>query len=786
MDLEKQWFNYAFILLIGAMLIFLASAPQINPLGKAFDFEGINKALGNGSQNKEIEQPQTLSETILEGELIVLHFDDFENNKSWEIFQLKDSQGKITELKFEKQPELLTGTQIRVKGILQGNQIAIKENDVPQIVSPPPQINSQNHSAVILLVNFMNDSTQPFTPQEINEFMFTNPDSVNSFYQENSFDQISFSGDVFGWYQLQLENITGFCNFDDIGNYADQIAAQQGININNYDHIIYGFPRIDNCAFGIGTIGGVPSRVWMNGFLDRVGLYSHELGHNLGNAHAASISCGDKAIDDYSNCTFSEYGDSHDVMGSEFLSHSFHFNLPHKNYVDFIENSQIQEVTTNGQYTINKLETSQSGTYGIKIAKPDTNQFYYVEYKQPIGFDSDLTPTITSGASIHIWSEQNYSRTYLVSALPGTNDSLIDGSIFFDEINNIKIKQISHNQDSVTIYVSFIDEIEQDSQTTILSHFNNDANADFALGSSIPTETTGTTIVQGIIGNGVLVDSTDRLSYSGGANIYNLEGTIEFWAKPTWNGNDNATHSFFSAKTTTESFEIKKWNSPVNNSLASFSLRPGTVALVSSPITNWTANSWHHVAVSWKSGTNGSRKLYIDGTLVSTLAYADSYITTYDPTNIRIGWSGNPIVSQANATIDELKISNIQRTSQEIFNDYAKATPALPITNLSYIKINSNQFVITSSLPIDTTSIRVDYPENPRENEPNYSNIRLYNNAGEQLQTAIDPLPTAYSNLEGKAFAFHHEEQGCNDCRIEITGIKDLYGRIYPDLQIRI
>lgn len=226
-----------------------------------------------------------------------------------------------------------------------------------------------------------------------------------------------------------------------------------------------------------------------------------------------------------------------------------------------------------------------------------------------------------------------------------------------------------------------------DAYTTFLAHFDSAIIADNAIGIKTATETTTSTLTDGKFLKGLLVDGTDRVSFNGASNINTLEGTIEFWVKPTWAGNDNAAYTLFSAITSTESFHIKKQNSPSNNSLAVFSLRPGVAGLISYPITNWGANGWHHIAFTWKNGTSGTRKLYIDGTLVSSLAMNDAYLTTYNPTSIRVGWGdAGTGVTQANAIIDEIRILKKQRSDAEIKTDASGivSTDLPPVVAIDY------------------------------------------------------------------------------------------------------
>ncbi|MDO8537972.1 MAG: Ig-like domain-containing protein [archaeon] len=224
---------------------------------------------------------------------------------------------------------------------------------------------------------------------------------------------------------------------------------------------------------------------------------------------------------------------------------------------------------------------------------------------------------------------------------------------------------------SETIFFDACSELTADNDTTFLAHFNNTAIADFGLGNKNPTETTGTTFVEGKCGQAIQIDSADRLSYYGTGNVASTEeGTIEFWVQPKWNGDDGLPHTLIMlGENTYDSFHIKKWNYASNNNLSAFSYRPSVTYPVNYPVGNWTTNSWHHVAATWKNGANASRKLYVDGILVSNISvnYSSSYYAfNYIPAKIRVGWGTIGVVDVGNVVIDELRISKKERTESEI------------------------------------------------------------------------------------------------------------------------
>jgi hypothetical protein len=148
------------------------------------------------------------------------------------------------------------------------------------------------------------------------------------------------------------------------------------------------------------------------------------------------------------NCTDYEYGDTVDIMGS---STSAHYNAFQKERLGWLNNrvsTPILTVERSGTYILNPFESVESKVICLKILKsvdPDTGYktWYYVEYRQPIGFDSYLSGygNVTNGILVHYGTEFNLNSSYLLDMNPGTGESqywewqdpaLIEGQSFHD------------------------------------------------------------------------------------------------------------------------------------------------------------------------------------------------------------------------------------------------------------------------------------------------------------------------------------------------------------------
>ncbi|HZX14304.1 MAG TPA: Ig-like domain-containing protein, partial [Thermodesulfobacteriota bacterium] len=84
----------------------------------------------------------------------------------------------------------------------------------------------------------------------------------------------------------------------------------------------------------------------------------------------------------------------------------------------------------------------------LKIFKPDTNEYYYIGYRRPIGYDSNLVTQYRDRTNVHRWNGVGGTFTYFLSALS-------DGQSYTDLTNGITITQTSHDTSRSYVSVSF-------------------------------------------------------------------------------------------------------------------------------------------------------------------------------------------------------------------------------------------------------------------------------------------------------------------------------------------
>ena len=376
----------------------------------------------------------------LEGQLEIL-YQDFKD-RSRVSYSLKQPDGTRVPLQFVGHPptHLLTGDHVQVTGQRSGGGLILYSGSNVQKTtisttttstsSTPPPNTFGPQSTLVMLVNFQDYATQPYTVADAQNTYFG---TANNFIMENSYGQTSLTGDVVGWYMIP-DSITT-CNISQIATDAQNAAAAGGANLSNYTRYVYAFPYNSVCGWsGASNVGGNPSQSWINGTLD-YHTVDHELGHAFGLWHSHSLDCGTTATI-CSGGTVAEYGDRLDVLGTVQTA-SPHYNSFQKErlgWLNYSASPSIQTVTSSGAYTIYPYELGGSGPNALKVLQSTNSTtgaktWYYVEARQAIGFDAFLTNSIyytqneTTGVLFHLGTDGNGNSSELLDMTPATPTS---------------------------------------------------------------------------------------------------------------------------------------------------------------------------------------------------------------------------------------------------------------------------------------------------------------------------------------------------------------------------
>ncbi|MEJ7862156.1 MAG: FG-GAP-like repeat-containing protein [Pyrinomonadaceae bacterium] len=263
-----------------------------------------------------------------------------------------------------------------------------------------------------------------------------------------------------------------------------------------------------------------------------------------------------------------------------------------------------------------------------------------------------------------------------------------------------------------------------DQNTLLFLNFENSLNGEQG---ETPSSAAGYNFQSGVNGQGVSLPPGNQLLYPAANNVNALEGTIEFWIKPTWNGNDNQSHVIFDWNGATfGGMRIEKSN--INRfeiTMDRFRQWKETNASVNS----WQAGQWHHVAFTF-SNTTKTQKVYIDGVLRNQINFTGELLAI-PVANFQIGAapnSSNPV----NAVLDQFRISNKARSAQEIYASFNTFT----VNSISLSAVTTNLWQ-TWRIPVvinaDTNIGNLDVPSTAAVWTSSNPNVAIINSQGEIL-----------------------------------------------------
>ncbi len=151
--------------------------------------------------------------------------------------------------------------------------------------------------------------------------------------------------------------------------------------------------------------------------------------------------------------------------------------------------------------------------------------------------------------------------------------------------------------------------------------------------------------------DGVVIKTNNVLTYSTVKNIDPNKGTVDFWVKPYWNGNDDSSHYFIDVGESKDSNRISIYKNFGNRLVFDLIDGAGNINTVSADVSSWKANVMHNIRTTWRSN---EIMLYVDGVLVGSDLSVN--VPSSLGNDLFIG-SNMDKVSQATAVIDELSIT---------------------------------------------------------------------------------------------------------------------------------
>ncbi|NVJ68152.1 MAG: cadherin-like domain-containing protein [Gammaproteobacteria bacterium] len=394
------------------------------------------------------------------------HMHSKQNAKSQKRYWLTSADG-TSELLMPQAPNWLkAGQKISIQAQKTNGKWALVDNQI-NLLQTNEQVASAELAAatgamvsginrvLIAEVNFAINPIVRYSSGQLSQMM----EQSNQFFNENSYGEFGLVSDALEAITVDVD--TSVCDTSALANQADTIFRQRGYEPNDYDHVVYVMPTHPKCSWsGKGNVNG--PRSWIKRF--ELSTINHELGHNLGLYHSNKKECGSVTTNSDA-CSVVEYGDYNSAMSS--TASTKHINAAHKEQLGWLAN-KVANISSSQTVTLSPYELNDSSTKAVKIRKGlNSNgqlEYYYLEYRQAIGFDSSLGnefPSFLNGVRLREAIEGNVNSSNLLDPTPNSNSydwddiSLSPGMSYQDQAYGINISVLSSDTSQLTLQVSY-------------------------------------------------------------------------------------------------------------------------------------------------------------------------------------------------------------------------------------------------------------------------------------------------------------------------------------------
>lgn len=169
----------------------------------------------------------------------------------------------------------------------------------------------------------------------------------------------------------------------------------------------------------------------------------------------------------------------------------------------------------------------------------------------------------------------------------------------------------------------------------------------------------------GTVGSTLTFNRGLQISGNNYEHINTNQGTISFWFKPSWNGNDGLNH-FIYDNAVDATHRIAVYKSSSDNLIAASFLDGTNILTVSTATTTITSGTWYYVVARWSRNTIDGTNLFDLRVNNGTAVTSNSAWVGYAPAATSYIGSRYTSIYQANALIDDFAIFDRVLTTAEI------------------------------------------------------------------------------------------------------------------------